>query len=887
MRAYSPLKLVVFLFVWLIFRSPESLCQSASSANPCSIDSVNVTTPDCNGQCNGTIQIFAQGTGTVFYQWPEIPGASTSSVSGLCSGTYSVIITDSTGCEEIDTILVEQPDPIAFSLSAINTTCPGGCSGSVTVTPLDTIPFTIQWPGFMTTGPTLSNICQGVYAVILTNPQGCTAYGSAEVGYDPPFDLNFSTTTASCLTSCNGTATVFATGIPPFNYQWGTGPIQNTQQAVNLCSGNLMVSVSDSTGCVVSDSVTIPLAIPPIINFTSVSPVCFGGCNGQATVIVFGSGNYEYEWNTFPVQDSSVATGLCSGYYSVQITDLLNGCLWYDSVFVSDPPPSSISINAMPSFCENFCSGFALVSATGPGPFTYLWQSGATTQADDSLCPGIHSVTVTDSLGCSSSAFVTILAHQLIFSVSDANCNNICDGVAEVFFPTTAGWQATWQTIPVQTTPVVTQLCSGTYTVEIIDTGGCQITGTVLVEELQPITTNYSITPITCPGLCNGAIAMQLSGSDPFVIQWNSLPGQTSDSVSQLCYGIYPVTITDSAGCSRVDSILVPEPAIPQFSYNTIANSCYNLCDASAAISPLSPGTFTYEWMTTPPQFGASAAGLCPDFTVVHVTDSTGCTFIDSVLILGTPDIYIDISLVEPSCFGTCDGFAAIQVYGGTPNYDYFWSNGFTTPQAINLCAGTYTVTVMDANGCIDSNMVILDDPDPISVSFSVTDATCAACADGVITATVSGGTPNYYYYWTPGGIGGASIDSLAPGSYNLCVADDNLCIQCFDTIVSFTNALQENVTLNNAVTVFPNPFTTNTSIRMADTKFSDLENVKLEVFDVWGRIVNGVVIKSANSAGGYSEININAAAIAPGMYLFKLTDGIHSTFTGRLMIQQ
>ncbi len=880
---FLSLNLLLFFFCWLNLNSLLSNAQIPTFN--CSIDSISVGNPQCNAQCDGSIQVYAQGAGQLFYQWTGIPGASDSVVNGLCAGMYSVTITDSTGCVVTDSVMIDQPPPIEFNMFPVDATCPGGCSGSISVVPFDTVSYTYQWPGYMSTTQSLNSLCQGTYTVILTNPQGCSVIGSAQVGYDPPFDLSFVATSASCLTSCDGSATVFANGIPPFTYQWGTGPIQNTQGAINLCSGSYIVSVGDSTGCIVTDTVEVPLVPPIILNFNTTTPACFGGCDGSAEVLVPPFGNYAFEWSTFPVQYSAFATDLCSGIHYVQVTDVNSGCVTYDSVEVQNPSILLFSFSFVDSYCDNLCSGSVTVNPAGNGPFTYLWQTGELSQTNDSLCPGIYSVTVTDSLGCSTSASVSVNSNELLFNVADASCNTLCDGTAEVLFPSPAAWQVTWFANPVQNTAVASQLCAGNYAVSIVDSAGCMISANITINAQQPVSAVMGFTPVSCPGVCDGSISTSISGNDPFSISWLTLPGVTSDSVFQLCSGVYPISITDANGCVLTDSVEIPSPDLPEFNFSTIANSCVDSCDASAVITPVLPAVYTYEWQTSPPQYGASVSGLCPEFTAVQVTAADGCTFLDSVLIIGTSPIYIGLWADNPLCFGSCDGFISSQVFGGTPGYTYEWSNGFLTPEVLNVCEGYYTLTVTDMNGCVSMDSVTLNNPEQLAVSFVVTDASCAGCNDGIVSAVVTGGTPGYFYYWTPGGLGDVSVDSLAPGVYNLCVVDDNLCIECADATVSFFNAVPGLNGDNTGAVVFPNPFSTETTLILPKGVL-DIDGLHMEVFDMYGRNINTIEVAFVNNSQDNISLSIHAGRAASGVYLFKISDKNGQLFTGRFMIR-
>ncbi|HMT30685.1 MAG TPA: hypothetical protein PKD91_15535, partial [Bacteroidia bacterium] len=627
---FEKLKLSFFFAsILLMFYGQESMAienLNVDSTN-CSIDSALVINPVCNNVCTGSISVYAQGSGPLFYQWPGIAGADSSFVSGLCAGTYTVIITDSTGCIATDSILVEEPLPIAFNLIVTNSSCPGGCTGTVTVIPADTLNYSYQWPGYITTAPTLENICEGTYAVIVTDPLGCTTMGSASVDYDAPFQLNVTSTPATCLSSCDGTATVVANGIPPFTYQWESGPIQTTQSALSLCQGTYKINVTDSTGCVVTDSATIDILPPLAISDTSSMPTCFGGCDGTAQIFVDTTGNYLYEWLTSPSQDSVLATGLCSGWYEVLVTDVSSGCVFSDSVLVTDPPPPLITFSVTPSGCENFCTGTAYVQSSGIPPFTYLWRSGSITASDSALCPGVYAVTVSDSLGCSTTSSVTIESVELLHTSLNTTCNTICDGTAEVWLPS-GNWQVSWNTVPEQNTTIATGLCSQSYTVTIEDSSGCIISEDIEVDNDQPVISSITTYPVSCNGSCDGAASVSVSGNFPFQFEWNTSPVQFSDSVSLLCQENYIVTITDSLGCTRMDTVNISGPPAVQFTFNSNTNSCANICDGSAVVFPSLPGSYIYQWQTNPVQYGSSVSNLCSGYTTLEITLGNGCTYL-------------------------------------------------------------------------------------------------------------------------------------------------------------------------------------------------------------------------------------------------------------------
>jgi len=134
-----------------------------------------------------------------------------------------------------------------------------------------------------------------------------------------------------------------------------------------------------------------------------------------------------------------------------------------------------------------------------------------------------------------------------------------------------------------------------------------------------------------------------------------------------------------------------------------------------------------------------------------------------------------------------CDGSVSVSVAGGTPFYNFSWSNGQTIPTITNLCAGTYIFSVSDANNCISQSTVIVMEPAPLSISVSSTNETSPFGQDGSATAIVAGGTPPYTYNWNNGG-GTNSQVNLAPGLYTVIVTDANGCTISDTTSVNAYN---------------------------------------------------------------------------------------------------
>ncbi|MBI4648614.1 MAG: hypothetical protein HY738_19025 [Bacteroidia bacterium] len=236
---------------------------------------------------------------------------------------------------------------------------------------------------------------------------------------------------AACNALCDGSAIVLGqNGLAPYAYLWNDG--QTSSNAINLCSGNYIVTITDNGGCTVSDTVTInePAALSVT---TTVTDADCGLSNGTASVSVTGgTPSYSYLWNT-GLTDASVS-GLMAGAYIITIFDS-NGCDTSESVLINNINGPAVFIDTVIDVsCYGGCDGFASVSAAGgTPPYFYDWNTGYTGQNHPGLCQGEYFVSVTDSAGCISIEDIIIYEpDSLILSFSTTDDNGPGDGTATV-----------------------------------------------------------------------------------------------------------------------------------------------------------------------------------------------------------------------------------------------------------------------------------------------------------------------------------------------------------------------------------------------------------------------------------------------------------------------
>ncbi len=771
----------------------------------------------CFGYLTGAIKvdITQQSVGPYDYLLTLKGGGTISSIinatainytfTSLAAGIYDIKVTDANGSSKtILEIEISQPSGISASISyPSNISCAGSAAGSATVTATGGIgTLTYSWnTNPIQTTATATGLTAGNYTVTITDANNCSIQNLAVITEPNGITASISSqTNVLCFGNNTGSATVSATGgTGALTYSWDTFPIQTTTTATGLVAGTYNVTITDANGCsnVQTALITQPSAglTAMISNSTNVS--CFGGNNGNATVIASGGTSpYSYSWNTNPIQTSATATGLTAGSYNVIVTDS-NGCSISRPITITEPAGMSAAITAQTDvFCSGNSTGSATVTATGgTAPYSYSWNTTPvqTSAIAINMAIGTYTATITDSNGCTTTKQATITEpNGIVISIAsqtNVNCFGNNTGAVSVLASGGTGILTySWDTIPVQTSLNATGLIAGTYHLTVTDANNCTKVQTVNITQPDDITITTDLEKdITCFNDANGEIKITITGGTlNYNYTWtkDGIPYANTEDISNLNPGIYQVTVSDANNCNpKTATFTITEPPVLAVSLTSQTNILCSGESTGAIEIAVVGGTSTlsdynFAW-TGPNGFTSSNKNLTAIIAGTYnvlVTDNSGCSKALSVTLTQPTAIILSATTTPIICYGSNDASISLTINGGVTPYTIAWSNlGGGTFQD-NLSAGDYLITVTDSNNCVKTLNVNIPEAPIFTINPVVKNISCFGTHDGSINLNIIGGIAPVKLVWDDNAVAGNVRNNLGPGSYTVTIVDSKPC---------------------------------------------------------------------------------------------------------------
>jgi len=771
----------------------------------------SITPVSCNGAVDGSVALIVTGgLAPVQYSLDDIAYGTSSYFSPLDTGFYTAYALDANGCKDSLNFQIFEPAVLDVQITVPgNVLCAGGTIDSlVSLVNGGTAAYTYLWSTAETT-PNIQNIVFGTYWIVTTDVNNCQATDTVIISQPIPLYLTILNDSVVCGGQNSGTAYIDSVsgGIQPYTYAWTgpNGPVAGNDTAINIPAGQYILTIADFNGCTIADTTTILEPSPVLIVIVPTNLLCNGDANGCVDATVTGGTlPYSYSWsNGITTEDQC---GLSAGWYVFNVTDS-RGCIYTDSVEITQPAALALTIAPTAVTCYGFNNGSATATVSGGTPsYTYTWTgSPSTTASAPNLFAGTVVIDVVDLNGCiiTDSVIINQPTDSILLTVDNIT-NILCNGASTgaIHISTSGGttpYTYAW-TNGGGTNEDLSNAATGTYTLTVTDANGCPMSVSATINQYPALGIVLVPTNVTCFGASTGAVQATVSGgNDPYVYSWtgpNAFTASTQN-ITGLVAGTYTLSIVDSNNCTLSQNTVVNEPAVVSIGFTSSPVNCFGGNDGSLTASVTSGGTapFTFQWDASANNQGsATATGLSAGNFTVTITDANGCAYNNNTNVTQpAAPLAITLDSTNVSCAGYDNGIALVAAQGGTPTYTYLWNDPQvqTTAEANNLAPGNYQVIVTDNRGCIAIGSINIEEPAAISISVLADSTNCFGEATGALQITAGGGTNIGYAYSIDGGLtfqNSPDFFNIPAGIYDgIIVQDLGSNIACLSQPISAT----------------------------------------------------------------------------------------------------
>ena len=506
---------------------------------------------------------------------------------------------------------------------------------------------------------------------------------------------------------CNGSGELLAGGGE--SYRWSTG--ETTAEIAITEAGTYIVTVTNEYGC--TASAERPVAREVQINVSYDPILCYGNTTEVTVTAQYGLPPYTGE-RTETVR---------AGQRTYRVTDS-DGCTAQETINITEPEELTSEHVGTEAYCNDPYGTISVTAHGGIAPYSIVWDDGSNNFINNSITPGIfHPYTITDANGCTHTDSTKISQEPPItitITHENVSCNNGHNGSITVTDVHNGHepYIYTWNNG--QSAATASNLVAGNYLVTVSDDHNCTATAAISISQPDALRINSSVKNASCVGMCDGQIAIEVTGGTPgYLYRWSN--GYDMTVLVELCDGNYQLTVTDAHGCNTSSSFNIIQPEAILASATGEDVSCYGSNDGIITVS-VSGGTEPYryaldEFMTQSTTLN-KLENLSAGEHTVYITDAKGCIARTNAII-GSPErISVEYQVVDISCKEAADGEIYIAAEGGHPPYYITTDGESNTPLTENaavtgLRSGIYHIVISDETGCTYSlkNIRIPDNP--------------------------------------------------------------------------------------------------------------------------------------------------------------------------------
>lgn len=702
----------------------DTVTVAASSGFTTSVTTTDAVCTASNGTATAT---NSGGTGPFTYVWSP-SGGSSATASNLAPGTYTVVVTDASGCRDtVGGTVGQSSGTLALNLTnPINPTCAGN-DGSITVglsggtapytVTIDTggTPIVVNIP--FAVSQTVNNLPDGTVTVTVVDAQGCQVINSATLTAPNccTFTVSANLTQPTCGQANGEIIITPSNGSGNYSYTWGVG-VGAGNSATNIVAGNYNVTITDNgfANCFIDTTFVLNSNSSLALNLTDpTGPTCAGN-DGYVTVgIIGGTAPYTVTIDTgsstplvlnVPAAIYQTVNGLPAATINVTVVDA-QGCQVNSSVTLTGPANCctfTVSASLTQPGCGQNNGQIVLNTANGSGNHTYTWANGAGSgNTASNLLAGSYDVTITDDAyaNCfidttfslvNPNAPTIALQNQANVPCAGDSSGSITISINGGTAPNTIAWSTGDSTL------TVNNLTVGSYSVTVTDANNCAANDSYTITGASAVLLQMAATPIDCNDPNSGSASVVASGgATPYTYSWSN--AATSATLNSVTVGWYTVTVTDANGCIGIDSVEVTGDNVSAFNLGPNLN----ICLGDTVI--LGTGLVGTVWST----------GDTSDYLVVtnggtyYGTITSGaCSNSDTVTIFleqepNVPQLNVNDTIV-------CDSESLI-LRVDDEGYLYVWSTGDTSEQIVVDTPGIYIVTAINHCGQVSAEAFVSD----------------------------------------------------------------------------------------------------------------------------------------------------------------------------------
>ena len=838
------------------------------------------STTSTNATCGNTDgAILVESTGGVSpieYQLNTGVFQSSGSFTSLHSGGYTITAKDAHGCTSSNIVVVNDFGGPTFNIvNPVDVSCFGGNDGSISLSSIGgtgLIQYSIDGGNIFQTSGAFTNVTANKYTAIVKDAAGCTDIQLVCIKQAQQLNLAASTVDLTCNGSENGQINVTSVsgGTGAITYSLNGVGYQSDKHFSGLSAGTYEVFARDITGCVNSVIVTVeePTVLSATVSVTNAT------CNGSqdGSILVLGNGGtpgYTYSIGSDEKCQSNSTFGNleANSSYTLVVTDA-NKCVYRTFAIILQPTAVLPVATTTNSTCGN-SNGGILVSATRGSGSGYLYSIDGGLFGNglfSSLSAGVYVITAKDDLGCMTEINATVFDSDGPSIVSsnhtNVNCNNGRDGSISVGLISggTGALLYSINGVSYQSTTLFNRLSAGIYDLIVKDAVGCIGHTEIEITEPNAFVINSDVTNVFCNDRSTGVVTLLVGGgSGTLAYSINGgLTYQSSNTFTQLQADQYNFLVKDAGGCTGNKNVFITQPTAMTIEYSALNIFCNGQNNGILNVHANGGvGSIIYSLDGNTFQNSNEFTDLYGGSYTIYTRDQNGCISTFPAVVAEPAEFTIEGNVSNVTCAGGNNGVIDISVNGGTPGFEFSWSNGVSTEDNFNLIPGTYSVDISDQHGCsVTRDFTITEPLTPVIVNGSITNATSPS--NGSIDITVTGGVGNYTYLWSNSSIS-EDLSSLSLGTYTVVVTDENGCSASSTFVVTSSAGIKNVGEISNEVVVYPNPANDIITIEGKDVNID-----KIEILNVLGQLTFSSEFKG-------SKVQINTSNLDQGVYFVKI----------------